>query len=127
MTVGTDKTRAQLKRHIARLVARRGGPVTYTRGDVSLSWDAVPGQSLFRLGEDNGGTRIERTDRSYIGDAEGLRDQLTAAGLDPDPARGDKVGDQGETFEVLAPGNEQPYRLESFGAVLRVHCKQVAA
>ncbi len=117
-------------RLVARASARAaGGKIIYKRGDDRVWIDATYGQTEFQV-EENGGVRLEHTDRDFIFPSA----SLVLGGSLATPQRGDRIRIvanghiDGEDFEVLAPGGAQPYRLcDAAGAMIRVHAKRAVA
>jgi hypothetical protein len=121
LTIGAQWLGAQLKAHAAH-------EITYVRGVQRLGpLSATIGSTEFEI-QDFGGVRVEHSDRDFIVTASDLvfDGQVTA------PVRSDQIldpdGPNGEvsTYEVMAPGDAQPYRLDSTGTMLRIHAKKVA-
>jgi len=100
--------------------------VVYVRGNQRLELSATIGRTEFQI-EDMGGVRVEYSDRDFIVPASAF----TLDGEVTEPARGDKIEDPSgpngtlETFEVMGPGNERPFRYDSTGQLLRIHTKKV--
>jgi len=108
------------KRHQLRTV-----PVTYVRGDATVTLQATIGRTVFQQQGEYG--VLERTEsRDFLVRTE----DLVLGGTVTLPERGDRVreADGGQVFvyEVVAPGREphfcysDPYR-----KTLRIHTKQV--
>jgi len=110
----------QLQAHVAQ-------EVTYIRGDDQLILQATIGTTEFQI-EDVGGIRIEYSDRDFIIPAASLvfADQVV------EPRRGDQIQESGGadgatlTYEVMAPGDAQPFRYDAFRKMLRIHAKRVS-
>lgn len=99
-----------------------GGTIVVSRGNASVSLAATFGRTEFVV-EENGGQRIEWSDRDFIVASA----DLILVGTRATPMRGDrvKVVATGEVFEILAPGNEQPFRMaDPEGTLLRIHTKR---
>jgi hypothetical protein len=106
----------------------QGGQIIYQRGNDRV-WirEATFGQSEFQV-ETSDVVRIEHTDRDFIFPAE----TLILGGRLATPQKGDRITvveeehDDGQVFEVLAPGGAQVYRLcDPHGHLIRVHAKRV--
>lgn len=100
--------------------------VTYSRGAQSVEIRAPIGKTLMRLDDGYGGVRMEWTDEDFLIPAA----DLVLGGSTTLPQRGDRIRwtVEGVTyvFEVMAPGNEPPWRWsDEHRTMLRVHCKQV--
>jgi len=98
--------------------------VTYSRGVFSVVVQAALGRKLLRLGDEFGTVRMEWTGRDYIIRAV----DLVLNSVVTLPLKGDLISDSvdGETYKVLAPGDEpvwQPH--DNHGVSLRVHTKLV--
>jgi hypothetical protein len=109
----------QLKAHASR-------KVTYVRGAQRLGLSPTIGQTEFQI-EDGYGLRVETSDRDFLIPAV----DLVFDGQITEPKRGDKIEQTGgpnnatETFEVMAPDNQRPFRYDATRTLLRVHTKLV--
>lgn len=96
-----------------------GVTVTYTRkaGGTS-SVLAVRGQSTFTTVID-GAIERERTDRDYL---------ILASRLSAEPDDGDRITDDGETYEAMLPNDgDPPWRWHDVEhTTYRIHCKRVS-
>ena len=84
------------------------------------------GQTLLKLADGYGGTRMEWTDRDYLISAA----KLVLGGVQVEPQAGDQiretVGDAVHVYEALAPGGEPAWRWsDPHRRMLRVHAKHV--
>jgi len=108
------------------LKASAARDVTYLRGTQRLPLSATIGSTEFQI-EELGGVRVEYSDRDFIVPA----DDLIFDGKVTTPERGDTIEDrvaatgETETFEVMAPGTEQPFRYDPTRAMLRIHTKRI--
>lgn len=110
----------QLHEHVAT-------QVTYRRSTDEVTVRATIGRTLLKLDDGYGGVRMVWTDRDYL---------IRAADLElvdnpVQPQRGDQireiVGAQTLVYEVLAPGEEPPWRwADPHRQMFRIHTKQVA-
>jgi hypothetical protein len=106
----------QLHRHASR-------QVSYRRGLAQVWVQATIGRTLLKLDDGLGGVRLEWTDRDFLIRAADLALALTPTA----PQRGDQVIDGTTTYEVMAYGNEPPWRpADPFGVVLRIHAKRIS-
>jgi hypothetical protein len=101
--------------------------VVYHRGTDEVTVRATIGRTLLKLDDGLGGVRMEWTDRDYL-----IRAADLALGGNPaQPQRGDQIrevaGAQTLVYEVLAPGNEPPWRwADPHRQMYRIHAKHVA-
>jgi hypothetical protein len=99
--------------------------VVYQRGANQVAVQATIGKTEFEI--DDGTGIIQRVQsRDYLIQAADLQ----LAGLVTLPRAGDRirerVAEQTFVYEVLAPGNEPPYRYsDPFRKLLRIHTKHV--
>jgi hypothetical protein len=110
----------QLHEHVAT-------EVQYRRGADAVDVRATIGRTLMKLDDGYGGVRMVWTDRDYLIRAE----DLVLDGNPVQPQRGDQireaVGAQTLVYEVLAPGEEPPWRwADPHCQMLRIHTKHVA-
>ncbi len=110
----------QLHQHVA-------ADVVYRRGAEEVAVRATIGRTLLKLDDGMGGVRMEWTDRDYLIRAA----DLALGGNQVQPQRGDQiretVGAQTLVYEVLAPGNEPPWRwADPHRLMYRIHAKQIA-
>jgi hypothetical protein len=110
----------QLREHVAT-------EVTYRRGADEATVRATIGRTLLKLDDGMGGVRMEWTDRDYLIRAA----DLVLGGNQAQPQRGDQirevVGAETLVYEVLAPGDEPPWRwADPHRQMLRIHTKQIA-
>jgi hypothetical protein len=111
----------QLHEHVAT-------EVQYRRGADELAVRATIGRTLLKLDDGYGGVRMEWTDRDYVIRAA----DLVLGGNSTQPQRGDQirevVGAQALVYEVLAPGDEPPWRwADPYRQMYRIHTKQIAS
>lgn len=110
----------QLNEHVAT-------QVTYRRGADEATVRATIGRTLLKLDDGYGGVRMVWTDRDYL-----IRAVDMVLGGNPvQPQRSDQirevVGTQTLVYEVLAPGEEPPWRwADPHRQMFRIHTKQVA-
>jgi hypothetical protein len=110
----------QLHEHVAT-------QVTYRRGTDEATVRATIGRTLLKLDDGYGGVRMVWTDRDYLIRAA----DLVLVDNPVQPQRGDQirevVGAQTLVYEVLAPGEEPPWRwADPHRQMFRIHTKQVA-
>jgi hypothetical protein len=109
----------QRNRHMTRMV-------TYQRGGDSVDVAATIGRTEFEQADDFGVIhKIESRDYMV------LTTDLVLAGVQTLPKAGDRIRetDGAKTFvyEVMAPGNEPPFRYsDPYRKTLRIHTKHVA-
>ena len=119
LQTGSDWLSGQLQQHASR-------PVTYQRGVDTVLLNATIGRTLFELTGDEGIVeRIESRDFLFP------TVDLVLAGDTTLPERGDQISetDAGGTFtyEVMAPGNEPPWRYaDPYRRTIRIHTKLIA-
>ncbi|MFA6134565.1 MAG: hypothetical protein WC869_11175 [Phycisphaerae bacterium] len=96
--------------------------VTYCRGAGSVQVAATVGRTVFEV--ENAYGIVEKAEsRDFL---------VSAASLVMDgqvirPQRGDQISDDGRTYEVMAPGNEDVCRpADPYGITLRIHTKFVS-
>ena len=105
--------------------AHASGTVVYSRGEDSVEIAATIGRTEFEI--DNGYGVIERTEsRDFLLSAAAL----VLGGVLAWPQRGDRiaenVGEDTYIYEVMAPGNEPPWRYaDSYRRTFRAHTKHV--
>jgi hypothetical protein len=110
----------QLHEHVAT-------QVTYRRSTDEVTVRATIGRTLLKLDDGYGGVRMVWTDRDYL-----IRGADLVLGGNPvQPQRGDQirevVGAQTLVYEVLAPGEEPPWRwADPHRQMFRIHTKQIA-
>jgi hypothetical protein len=104
--------------------------VTYRRGALTCPLAATFGRSLLLVGDEHGGSRVERTEKDFVFAAA----DLVLAGQPAEPARGDQILEPQDpaapgpvlVWEILAPAGEAPWRYhDGFRATVRVHAKYV--
>lgn len=102
-----------------------GEPIRYERGGlVSLdALQATPGQTEFEI-ETSETIRVESRSKDWIVTASHLVDRFGRVIL---PERGDRITARDGQYEVMAPGNVQPYRLDPTGQQLRIHSRKVSS
>ena len=110
----------QLHEHVAT-------EVTYRRGADEAIVRATIGRTLLKLDDGYGGVRMVWTDRDYLIRAA----DLLVSGNPIQPQRGDQirevVGTRTLVYEVLAPGEEPPWRwADPHRQMVRIHTKQIA-
>ncbi len=114
-----------LKEHVSE-------PVTYHRGDASISLMMTLGRGDKWEVDDGSVVRIAHSDDDFIlGDADDLCFDMGVTL----PQRGDRIkrNDNGvvRVYEVLSRSNgqlskgDQPYELDATGTILRIHTKRV--
>ncbi len=101
--------------------------VTYRRGTDEATVRATIGRTLLKLDDGYGGVRMVWTDRDFLIRAA----DLVLGGNPVQPQRGDQirevVGAQTLVYEVLAPGEEPPWRwADPHRQMFRIHTKQIA-
>ena len=105
------------------LAAHAAQSVTYGRGEDSCVLAATFGRTEFQVADDYDGLRTEHSDRDFLVRA----CDLMLGGDLALPQRGDWIRcEDGSVYEVMAPGGEQPYRLDPHGVQLRIHTKRVS-
>jgi len=109
----------QLHEHVAT-------EVTYRRGADEAIVRARIGRTLLKLDDGYGGVRMVWTDRDYLIRAA----DLVLGGSPAQPQRGDQirevVGAQTLVYEVLAPGDEPPWRwADPHRQMFRIHTKHI--
>jgi hypothetical protein len=103
-------------------------PVVYERGADSVELSATIGRTVFEQVDEPGGGIIHRIEsRDFLV----LRADLVLAGVQTLPKAGDHIrdsdGEQTQVYEVMAPGNEPPFRYsDPYRKTLRIHTKHVA-
>jgi hypothetical protein len=100
--------------------------VTYIRGAEQVTVQATIGKTEFEI-DDGSGSIIRSQSRDFLIQAADLQ----LGGVESLPVAGDLIRDtQGSNtfvYEVIAPGNEPPYRYsDPFRKLLRVHSRHVA-
>jgi len=98
--------------------------VTYHRGDEAIELNATVGRTEFEVEREFGVERVES--RDFLVRA----CDLVLGGLSSTPQRGDRIresiGGQMVVFEVMAPGDEPPWRYSDPGRqTMRIHTRQV--
>ena len=97
-----------------------GNTVTYSRGGVSVAIAATVGNTEWEI--DTGETvRVESNMKDFIVTAS----HLVLSGEVVQPKRGDRITAGGVVWEVMAPGDMQPYRLDNTGQQMRIHTRRV--
>ena len=95
--------------------------VTYSRGAVSVSLRACPGKTTFDVDTAFGLEHVESRDFLVMASS------LVLAGVAVLPEPGDRIVevDQGVTYtyEVSAPGQQQPFSIDTYRQELRIHTK----
>jgi len=100
--------------------------VTYARGYEAVAVPATLGKKLLKLDDGFGGIRMQWTDMDFLIPAA----LLVLSGAPTTPQRGDliylPVAYDVETYEVLAFGNDPPWRWCDPGqTMLRIHTKRI--
>ncbi len=118
LQTGSDWLEGQRHEHLSHTV-------TYCRGGESVELNATVGQTTFEIEREFGIEKVESRD-FLIRTAD-----LVLGGQVAEPQRGDRiketVGAAVPVFEVMAPGDEPPWRYSDPGRkTLRIHTKQVA-
>lgn len=111
-----------------KLKAFAAKPVVYRRGNSDVTVSATVGRTLLKLQDGLGGVRMEWTDRDFLIAAT----DLVMNGIPVLPERGDQIretqGSRTFVYEVMAPGQEPPWRWsDEFRVLLRIHTKQVGS
>ena len=114
---GSDWLEARRHEHLSH-------PVVYCRRPESVEVNATVGQTTFEVEREFGVEKVES--RDFLIRAE----DLVLGGQPAEPRRGDRIketlGGQVVVFEVMAPGDEPPWRYSDPGRkTLRVHTKEV--
>lgn len=98
--------------------------VTYRRGDQAVELQATRGQSMLRVSDGRGASKIERTDRDFMFDAA----DLVLDGEQVEPADGDTVDLGNDRFELMAANGEPSWRYSnSSKSRIRVRTKYQGA
>jgi hypothetical protein len=103
--------------------------VTYRRGTDSVELAATIGRTVFeQVDEAEGGIIHKIEARDFLV----LRTDLVLGGVQTLPKAGDHIcerdADGTQVYEVMAPGNEPPFRYsDPYRKTLRIHTKHVAA
>lgn len=106
--------RDQVAAHISRAV-------TYTRGAYSVTVYATVGRTNFRTTDTNGRSILIRSDRDYLIDPTAI----VLNGSQSEPARGDRITDGAEVYEVYSPTGEPCFRSsDPTGKMLRIHTRR---
>lgn len=108
------------------LQAHLSQPVIYQRGALKVALCATFGRKLLRIDDGFGSIRMEWTDRDFLVPAS----KLKLGGQAVLPERGDRVkvqeGGVTHVYEVLAPGNEPPWRwCDPYRRMIRIHSKLI--
>ena len=117
LQTGSIWLESQRHKHLAHLVA-------YCRGAETVLLLATVGQTSFEVEREFGLEKVES--RDFL-----VRTQdLVLGDQQVEPRRGDRVkeavGNEMAVFEVMAPGDEPPWRYSDPGRqTLRIHTKQV--
>jgi hypothetical protein len=101
--------------------------VTYRRGVDEVVVRATVGRTLLKLDDGYGGVRMVWTDRDYLIRAV----DLVIGGNPAQPQRGDQIREVVSAgaliHEVLAPGEEPPWRwADPHRQMFRIHTKHIA-
>ncbi len=107
-----------------RMVARGGETVVYNNGTGTVTiTDAWFGNMAFRLTESgDANSRLEWVDKEiFIPVA-----SLVIGGIAVEPVRGHRITCGTEVFQVSAPRDEKPARMDPQKKFWRIHTKQVA-
>lgn len=109
----------QRHRHLSR-------PVVYQRGADTVTVNATIGRTVFEQADEYGGIRRIESRDFLVRTVD-----LALAGGAILPKAGDRIREaqDGQTFvyEVMAPGNEPPFRYSDlYRRTLRIHTKHVA-
>lgn len=108
----------QRTRHLTR-------PVEYRRGTDAVALAATVGRTVFEQADEYG--ILHRTEsRDYLV----LTTDLVLGGVPTAPRAGDRIretdGEQVFVYEVMAPGNEPPWRYsDPYRRTLRIHTRRV--
>jgi hypothetical protein len=94
--------------------------ITYSRGAVTLELKATRGTSQFESQDVDGAIhRMDTQDFLITEDLAKFRARFD------EPKDNDLIFDGTQSFKVLSPGGEKPYRYSGqHRTVLRIHCKQ---
>jgi hypothetical protein len=109
--------------------AHMSRPVVYERGADSVELRATVGRTVFEQVDEAAGGIIHKIEsRDFLL----LRSDLVLAGAPTLPKAGDRIrdsdGDGTQIYEVMAPGNEPPFRYsDPYRKTLRIHTKHIAA
>jgi hypothetical protein len=108
------------------LKANASQPLSYTRGANRVAVQGSPTDSLLALSEDFDG-RVERTDADFVIATADLVAAFAALAVTfATPQRGDTVTWGTQVYQVLAPGNEPPWRWQDpYHVMIRVHGKRL--
>jgi hypothetical protein len=104
-----------------RLHAHASRQVDYSRGSDSVAVSATVGKTVFDL--DRGYGIVEHFEsRDFL-----IRtDDLILNGSKTIPKRGDRITDDGNTYEVMSPNSEPHYRFsDPYRRLFRIHTKLV--
>jgi hypothetical protein len=98
-----------------------GQAVTYSRGAASVAWTATLGKTEFQR-INSAGVVTTFTSRDFLG----LAADLILDGQPATPRAGDRITEDGEVYEVMDLGGEQPWRWsDPYKVRLRIHTKRV--
>ncbi len=105
--------------------AHAASTVTYSRAGLSVDVEASIGTTRFDVDTEGVGVQTVQSRDFLIFTAD-----LVLGGSIVPPARGDQiretVGDETFVYEVMAPGQEPPWRYsDDFRKTLRIHTKHV--
>ena len=96
--------------------------VQYVRGAITITINATPGETVFRLDDGYGGV-IRTVSRDFIVQTE----DLVLDGELTRPVRGDRIHEGEIEYEVLSPGDEPEWRFsDSERLAIRIHTKEVS-
>jgi len=101
-------------------------PIVYRRGNDVVAICATIGSTMFQISDEDGGIRMERSDRDFLIVAA----DLVLSGSPVKPVRGDtikqNIGGTIFTYEVFPYNGEQPYRWsDTYRNRFRVHTKLI--
>mgnify|MGYP000997170060 CR=1 FL=1 len=95
--------------------------VVYSRGADTVTVDATIGRTVFEVVRGDGIVEHAESRDFLI-----LTNTLILGGSKTIPKRGDRIKEDGLTFEVLAPGTEPHFRFsDPYRRLYRIHTKQV--
>ncbi len=97
--------------------------VTYQRGVDTVDVSASIGRTSFEI-DDGYGVLQKFESRDFLI----LASDLVLGSSQTLPQRGDRIIENGFTYEVLAPGKEPVFRYsDAYRKTLRIHTKQIGA
>jgi hypothetical protein len=123
---GTDFLQAGMQWLSDQMQTSLSQPVLYQRGSQKIAICATFGQTMLRMADEIGATRIEYTDKDFLIPSS----SLVLSGAKFLPRRGDKIlhndGAALHTYEVFPFNDEPPWRFsDPFRTMLRIHAKRL--